>query len=282
MIFGPLPKHLPSIHIDNVLVPYVQKGKYLGAFARSTDADIFLATYLAQARKSRCAGAQLGSVSDCMGGLPLNHIFLLYKARVDPLLTFACEITPDICPPSLAHLEKVQRQILRCRLSLPKSSSLAPLFSETGIWPINFRRLSLCLRYLIFLCRLAPEQLAAAAYDDSCMLFQSRMPCWLSDVYAVTELLVPSLLPFVRGEVELESQDIQAFVEHAVSLHLTDTIQSSAKLGLVRSLRWRAVNGALGPPRDLFVPSLQPYLLIPLWRTVLVNNRTGKKWSVQW
>jgi hypothetical protein len=52
----------------------------------------------------------------------------------------------DIDLKSLARLERVQVKFLRRMLGVGRRSVKAVLFSETGIWPIKYRRVHLALK----------------------------------------------------------------------------------------------------------------------------------------
>ncbi|KAK0216990.1 hypothetical protein IW262DRAFT_162223 [Armillaria fumosa] len=59
----------------------------------------------------------------------------------------ACDVSVDIDPTLLMQLEPIQKLFLRRLLGIAKWSPVAPLFSETGMWPIKYRRIMLALRY---------------------------------------------------------------------------------------------------------------------------------------
>ncbi|KAI0628281.1 hypothetical protein C8Q77DRAFT_1068312 [Trametes polyzona] len=113
-----------------------------------------------------------------------------YRARVprgrchlDPHLTDGCEAVLDVRSTALEDLENVQHTYLRRALHISSRSQLAPLFFETGIWPLLYRRLQLALRYLYYLLAARPT-LAYAALRESWRLANADnpSPSWRSDL----------------------------------------------------------------------------------------------------
>ena len=115
-------------------------------------------------------------------------VLTLYHARVDPHLTYGCEVVLDVSPSSVAELQAVQHTILRRMLSLGPRSQLAPLFSETGCWPVRYRRLQLAFRYAQYLVRDRPP-LAFAALHEAAALAEVGAMSWCSDLYHALQAL---------------------------------------------------------------------------------------------
>ncbi|KZS94223.1 hypothetical protein SISNIDRAFT_474178 [Sistotremastrum niveocremeum HHB9708] len=262
MAFGPLPSVLPRLLIHDVALEWKDIGRYLGALVQSSQRDIFAPHYRTQGSKSASTGALIGAIQNAIGPLLIQDALLLYKARVDPILTYGCEIMPDVTPSSLYELQSSQRQFIRNRLGLPANSLIAPLYTETGLWPIQYRRLDLTLRYLMFLRELPPSRLAAIAFQDQRLLASAGSPCWFTDLRNITKLLSPNILPFLSYEATLLRPDIHDFIQQSVTSSLSFDITSSHKLHLLRSLRFYNKNGILSDPRTSFTPSLQPYMLV--------------------
>ncbi|KAJ7230887.1 hypothetical protein C8J57DRAFT_996420, partial [Mycena rebaudengoi] len=120
-----------------------------------------------------------------IGCLPPADGIRLYMARVDPHLTFGCEVCLDTDAGNIRELTDVQHEFIGRLLGVHDHSILAPLFTETGILPLTYRRPFLALGYLIYLIDLAPTHLAKVAYLDSLSLAPSGMPCWFSDLRIV-------------------------------------------------------------------------------------------------
>ncbi|KAJ7355809.1 hypothetical protein DFH08DRAFT_912647 [Mycena albidolilacea] len=157
MIFGEIPRVIPVMRVGDAVILLVKQ--------YNTSRDIFSAHYAKKASKARAVANMT------FAGIQL------YMARIDPHLTFGCEVALDVTDTHVSRLEDVQNEFLR--------SVLAVLFSETGVTPLRYRRLSLAI---------APTHLAGVAYRDSVRLAQEGLPCWLSDLcYALSHLPVPVL-----------------------------------------------------------------------------------------
>ncbi|KAF8869305.1 hypothetical protein BD779DRAFT_1457832, partial [Infundibulicybe gibba] len=89
----------------------------------------------------------------------------LYMSLMDPLahLTHWCEIALDVDEGNLKGLEDVQEAFLRRLLGLNKRAMLAPLYTETSVVPLRFRRLNLALRYLQYLISLTDKRCQSGA-----------------------------------------------------------------------------------------------------------------------
>ncbi|KAJ7077518.1 hypothetical protein B0H15DRAFT_752625, partial [Mycena belliarum] len=124
-----------------------------------------------------------------VGTLPAWDARTLYMARVDPYLTAGCDVCLDIDLKSLASLERVQLKFLRRMLGLGRRSMRAVLFSETGIWPIKYRRVYLALKYLCYLLKLDSERPASNALNESLSLAREQHISWINDLRIVLSRL---------------------------------------------------------------------------------------------
>jgi hypothetical protein len=116
-------------------------------------------------------------------------------ARINPHLTFGCEVALDVTHAHISKLEDVQNEFLCRLLGLNRQSVLAVLFSETGITPLHYRQLFLAIGYLDHLMSLPPNHLTGVAYRDSVQVAWDSLLCWPSDLYyALSHLPVPVLL----------------------------------------------------------------------------------------
>jgi hypothetical protein len=185
----------------------------------------------------------------------------LYMARIDPHLTFGCEVCPDISLALRELLEDVQHEFLRRLLGLHRRSTLAVLFSETGVLPVRFRRILLAIGYMQYLLSLPPKHLANAALRDSIALAQTGRPCWLSDIHIVLQQLpVPILLSPHRLTIDgLDAlkKDVRASCHQWIDERLNAMAE---RLPLIQDRRQLRDNGSLGPSPM----KLQLYLRIPV------------------
>ncbi|KAJ6528756.1 hypothetical protein DFH09DRAFT_841566, partial [Mycena vulgaris] len=116
-----------------------------------------------------------------VGTLPAWDMRTLYMARVDPYLTAGCEVCLDIEEKSFKLLEKVQHKFLRRMLGVGSRSMKAVLFSETGIWPIRYRRVYLALKNLCYLLGLETlDRPAWNALQESLALARKKKLSWLT------------------------------------------------------------------------------------------------------
>lgn len=169
---------------------------------------------------------------------------------------------PDVSPSALSHLELSQRAFIRARLALPKSSLVAPLFTETGVWPLAYRRLNLAVRYFSFLLTLPASRLAYIALQDSFLLHTACLPSWYGDLLIVADSLSPEISPLLHAKLPIERHVIQSTISTAMTSALTASVRESGKLELLRALFFRDSRGNLLPPREALAPALQPYMTV--------------------
>ncbi len=147
-------------------------------------------------------------------------------------LVSACEVAIDVDKPKLQKLADVQTTFLRRLLSLNPRSMLVPLFTETGVRPLAYRRIVLALRYLLYLLRLPKHHYAHLALTEATNLATAGNPSWWNDLRRVLLLLpdnrrahaIRSLLPtqstttetvlHLIGEVELACADYLQNIIH--------------------------------------------------------------------
>jgi hypothetical protein len=238
MVFGPLPPIIPKFSFDEMPVAVTHQQTYVGVSFTSTSRNIFDNHYNVKASKARAVGNLIFGMESSVGILPPSEGKVLYMSLLDPHLTHGAEVCLDIDRKSLQVLEDVQHTFIRRLLGLGKSSLLAPLFTETGLMPLKFRRLSLALQYLIYLLALQPQRLAHKALQDSIALNESGSPGWVMDLrYVVRSLALGGLgdiaLPDFRS---LSVPDVEAFSKKIMGLmtaHMQSLIDNSPKLYLL-------------------------------------------------
>ncbi|KAE9402296.1 hypothetical protein BT96DRAFT_991271 [Gymnopus androsaceus JB14] len=106
-------------------------------------------------------------------------------ARVDPHLTFGCEVALDVDLALLGELEQVQHLFLRRLLSLHRRSILVVFFSETGLIPIRYRRIGLALGFLSYLLGLPMTHLAKAALENAFSLASHGHSSWINNLIII-------------------------------------------------------------------------------------------------
>ncbi|KZV84831.1 hypothetical protein EXIGLDRAFT_623753, partial [Exidia glandulosa HHB12029] len=117
-------------------------------------------------------------------------------------------------------------------LGLQKRSQLCILFSETGLWPLKFRRLALQLRYLCYTLTLPDTHLASRAVKESIQSARNAQSGWFSDLRraAGTIGLEVSAEPTPENIAALEPS-----LKTALYRHIQDSVNTSPKLELLHS-----------------------------------------------
>jgi hypothetical protein len=120
-------------------------------------------------------------------------------------------------------------------LGLGRRSILAVLFSETGVTPLRFRRLSLAIGYLAYLISLPPNHLAGVAYRDSLQMARDGLSCWIADLYhTLANLPVPVVLPITSLTLDVIA-DLKRRLVTSCSAWIGSQIESmSARLLLIQ------------------------------------------------
>jgi len=182
MILGPIPRNLGLLTVDERPLELVDNYKYVGLHISSTNRNMFHLHYIDKAGKARSVAQTTFTLDESIGHLPPAEARLMYLARVDPHLTFGCEVMLDVRPDDLEKLVDVQVSYLRRLLSLSSFSQRTPLYTETGILPIGHRRITLTLGYLQYLISLPPGHDAHAAFLTALDLAEEGSASWFTDL----------------------------------------------------------------------------------------------------
>lgn len=258
MVFGRVPHPLPTIRLAGDASPpleWVDSHVYGGITLQSTRGCIFAAHYLSRATyAARVANISL-AVQSFIGPIPPRDAITLYSARVDPHLTSGHQVIVDTNDTLLRRLEAVQLHYLRRVLHTGSRSMRAPLFSETGVMPLKYRRLILTIRSIISTASQPPRRLAVSALRDSIMLASRASPqptSFVGDVvFMLRHLYTPiTLLPQKLFDAPY-MESILRGVLRSCHQEINDAIRDSDKTCLLH-LRSPAQN----------IPQLRPYLLI--------------------
>ncbi|KAJ7181923.1 hypothetical protein C8R46DRAFT_885180, partial [Mycena filopes] len=137
---------LPTFQLGSGCITLVKKACYLGVWLEMGTKYIWREQYKVKSRKARTIANVILGLDRFVGTLPAWDARTLYMARIDPYLTAGCDVCLDVDNKGLKMLEKVQLMFLRRMLGLSSRSMRAVLFSETGIWPIKYRRVYLALK----------------------------------------------------------------------------------------------------------------------------------------
>ncbi|KAG8860490.1 hypothetical protein FRB96_003744 [Tulasnella sp. 330] len=117
---------------------------------------------------------------------------------MDPRLTSAREISPDLSATLIAQLETVQEMFLRRAKKLGPSTLTDFLFTEMGVWPLRCRRLFLALCYLGHILALPHDWSLYAAVSEVARLALRDKPIGqFADVPKCYITLIPDDPPIV-------------------------------------------------------------------------------------
>ncbi|KAI1795321.1 hypothetical protein LXA43DRAFT_1072063 [Ganoderma leucocontextum] len=257
-IFGELPPALPPLELNGGRVNYVSTYVYTGTAFSTTTRDMFADHYARRAASAEKIAHASFSLQAYTGTLPPQVALTLYRARVEPHLTFGCEVALDVHAPSYERLEKVQNVFLRRALGLGGHSQLIPLFSETGVKPIRYRRLELALRFAQYALQPNAPAYVAAALHEAHALATAGHPSWWSDLYrALAALPVPVALPIHADLTPHLLADIARSLDSSLAAHIHASVVSSHRLPILAA-------------RFAFLPSQPPVLqALCKWRAYL-------------
>ncbi|PIL33484.1 hypothetical protein GSI_04107 [Ganoderma sinense ZZ0214-1] len=203
-------------------VPKTLALMYTGITFSTTQADIFAMHYTRKeqaARGAANAALSLGSHIGSTGSYGSVSVAL------------------DVRPNALRAFEELQRTYLRRLLRLSTHSQLCPLFTETGIWPVRYRRMELVLRYAKYLVTDGP-MLPRLALQKVVALAQTSGPhgSWWSNVqHALAALPVPVHMNWFGGPSVNGLNKAVADLSCSLALSLRDNVTASSRLPLLQA-----------------------------------------------
>ncbi|TFK81360.1 hypothetical protein K466DRAFT_578591 [Polyporus arcularius HHB13444] len=265
-LYGPVPDPPPVLTLQRKPLVWVESAVYTGVTVTSTARNIFKLHYVAKEKAARKVANGALALSQFIGPIPPSIALRMFHALVEPHLTYGCEVCLDVQPSALEPLEKVEVAFLRRVLALSTHSQLAPLYLETGVWPLRYRRLSLALRYLLYTLTDGPDYLRAAFRESFSLA--NRSPAlggpassWWSDLYLVLSTLPVPIHTLPLDEFPTPESIRQCLKQLECSLFeaFTGTVEAAKRLPtqLARLRRPR-------PPSTLTaLCTLQPYLSLP-------------------
>ncbi|KAF6745907.1 hypothetical protein DFP72DRAFT_823673 [Ephemerocybe angulata] len=208
-----------------------------GIFRRHYDAKA--------ATAARIAGAIRG-VERLTGPLPVACCTRLYMALVDPHLTHGADVVVDNNAKALLKLIKVQKAYIRMAMGLHALSSATVLFTETGLIPLRARRLSLLIRFILYVLE-SPAELVKAALRESVRLdFEGRMSWVTSLRQAVAGLPYRCTFPDPNGLLCVDGVTaLLGEVTSGVGVWLQRNLDANETLSLLHGRREPDEDGAL-------------------------------------
>ncbi|KZV81681.1 hypothetical protein EXIGLDRAFT_579149, partial [Exidia glandulosa HHB12029] len=213
MPLGCRPVAIPSFNINGADVPLEHEKSYVGMILNSSlslEQRAHTADKAARAHRISCL---VFGRHNQRNKFPPRPARKLYMGLVDPHLTHGADVLPDSTKIATKKLETVQKTYLRKLLRVGPRSKVAPLFTETGVSPIRYRRADLAVRYLGYALQRPAEDLVRCAVLDSASLLAARAKSWVGDLAKAL-----SLLPVPVG----------------FEMPADDEIECSAKLPLLR------------------------------------------------
>lgn len=195
----------------------------------------------------------------------------LYTAVIDPHLTHGCDVGPDATKGATQQLERAQNLYLRKLLRAGKRCPLAALFTETGVWPIRYRRADLLVRYLGYLLQRPAGCYARVALESSMDLFRRGKQSWYGDVHkALLQLPFPVDLGPAPVEDSAAIDEIRELIVTSMRAFLRAESAVNPKLVLLQCRPSSVARGRYGASR---VMDFRAYLkiAIPNHRTALTR-----------
>ncbi len=265
-LYGPVPVPAPVLTLQRKPLAWVELATYTGVTVTSTARNIFKPHYVAKEKAARKVANGALALQQFIGPIPPPIALRMYRALVEPHLTYGCEICIDVQPSVLEPLEKVELAFLRRVLSLGTQCQRAPLYLETGLWPLRYRRLFLALRYLHYILTDGPEYLRAAYRDGFALANRSPelggpAPSWWSDLYLALVTLPVPVHTFELNRAPTPERVRECLLQLECSLFdsFTHTVLNSDRL-LAHRARLRRPQ----PPASLRAfCAPQPYLSLP-------------------
>ncbi len=266
---------LPDFILHGQTLEWMDRHKYLGVHVTSYRADIFSEHFEHKAKAASKVTNVSFTLLNYLGDLPPREGLILYKSRVDPHLTHGAEVALRVSPTNMALLRDAQVKYLRRLLRVQKRSMRTSLFTETGIPPISFRRVSFALHFLSRLVTMKDHRIVQWCLAANEELWRHGSCCWLGDLAVVLRDL--GFAPSDTGLTALSSlQGVQNLLKNLpllASNSITEDINASSRLELVRSRIERTRSGKMSADPLIF----RAYLLlrIPAHRIALTRLLTS-------
>ncbi|TFY67731.1 hypothetical protein EVJ58_g1437 [Rhodofomes roseus] len=194
MVFGAQPAASQGLrlYVNGKPISVVQSYTYVGTVFSSARGDPFGPHTDGKASIARKVANACLSVEAYVAELPPWAALTLYQLHVDPHLTGGAEVAPHVRLSSLTLLAAVQNVYLRRMMGLNPRAVTALLYTETGLWPIRYRRLSLALRYALYIISQRPPVPLAALAEARAMAAAAGAASWLGNLHhALQSLPVP-------------------------------------------------------------------------------------------
>ncbi|KZP07142.1 hypothetical protein FIBSPDRAFT_763346 [Athelia psychrophila] len=255
----------PTLSLNGEAVTYCEEYTYVGTTFASTPlggARLFAKHYERKAGQAHRVAYSSFLVESYIGCLPPREGKRLYMARVDPHLTSGAEVSPDVTLTLLEPLKRVQHTYLQRILGLNPRCMRAFLFSETGLLPIAYRRLTIALRFLIYLLKLPREHLAARAWRECWALYTRGSRCWLGDLTTALKRVPVDISCLNAVDIPVETvKTLILSVHKAAETCVENALRESSKGYLLVDRLHRNEDGIIVNNKAL---ALREYLMLPI------------------
>jgi hypothetical protein len=118
-------------------IELVSEYKYVGVWFTSMAQDIFAVHYHEKVTKAHRVACASFTLDAFIGVLLPKEGKMLYMARVDPILTYGCEVILDVNETLAQELSDVPHLYIQHLLAVGSRSMVATLFMETGLMPLR-------------------------------------------------------------------------------------------------------------------------------------------------
>ncbi|KZV87551.1 hypothetical protein EXIGLDRAFT_597847, partial [Exidia glandulosa HHB12029] len=234
MPLGCRPLVIPTFTINAEPVPMEKEKAYVGMILSSTLSTAHRAHGAEKAERARRISSLIFGILDrkCLE-VPPRPARKLYMGLVDPHLTHGSDVLPDSTFVATTEMERVQKLFLRKMLRVGPKVSVAPLFTESGVSPIRYRRVDLAVRFLGYTLQQPPGDLVRAAVEDSRALARTGKTSWFRDLGKALQLLpIPVDLGWPDDAASIDN--VRDRVRASLVEHLGVEIDGSGKLPLLK------------------------------------------------
>ena len=137
---------IPSLIINNEIIPYEDKIKYLGV---TFDKKLTWGPHIEDLKKNATNSLNiLRVVSTFNWGADKKSLLKIYDAVCRSKLDYACQVYSSACKTHLRKLDVVHNQGLRICTGAYRSSPVESIYIDSGELPLDLRRQELGLRYI--------------------------------------------------------------------------------------------------------------------------------------
>jgi hypothetical protein len=158
--------------------------------------------------------------------LPVNEARILYMGCVDPHLIFGCEVALDSTIALPKKLESVQENFFRAVLGLSSKAAEVAIDTETGIWPVRYRRMELALRFYLYAIQQPCDSYIYAAIQEFIALEEAGHHSWFKEFKKVLTMNLPqgTVIPNLK-DVDAVSKFHEAVVKKSLDQYIEQELQ---------------------------------------------------------